>query len=137
MRRSSRSPRARLSASRSSAHAAPPAVRKRGPVVVEVAPDSSRRLSGGALVEASIAARLLGMRILTLDATVALVPADVAAATRAIQDGEREGRAGRVSARHFRDPRGRSGSLGPRLADAVRNLDEGAKLLGEAKRKGA
>ena len=112
---------------------------------MEVAPDSSRRLSGGALVEASIAARLLGMRILTLDATVALVPADVAAATRAIQDRARDGRPGRVSARPSRrvsarpstDPRGRSGSFGPRLADAVRNLDEGAKLLGEAKRKGA
>ena len=138
MRRSSRSPRARLSASRSSARAAPPAASKPAPVVLEVAPDRSKRLSGGALVEASIAARLLGMRILTLEATVAVVPAAVAAATPALQDGAaREGRAGRVFARPSRDRRGRSGSLGPRLADAVRNLDEGAELLVAAKRKGA
>ena len=138
MRRSSRSPRARLSASRSSAHAARPTGRKRAPVILDVAPDRSKRLSDGALVEASVAARLLGMRILTLEATIALVPADVAAPTRAPRDGAaREGRAGRVAGRPSRDPRGRSRSLRPRLADAVRNLDEGAKLLGEAKRKDA
>lgn len=56
------------------------------PVVVAVAPDRRRRLSDAALVEASIAARLLGMRILTLNATVALVPAEVTAATPAVRD---------------------------------------------------
>jgi hypothetical protein len=49
------------------------------PVVLEVTPDRRRRLSDAALVEASIAARLLGIRILTLNATVALAPADTTA----------------------------------------------------------
>jgi hypothetical protein len=102
------------------------------PVVLEAAPDRRRRLSGGALVEASIAARLLGMRILTLNATVALVPADVTAGTSAVQD-----RATRAPARSSGDSRGPAGSVGHRLADAVRNLDEGARLLAEVQRDGS
>jgi hypothetical protein len=108
------------------------------PVVVEVAPDRRRRLSDAALVEASIAARLLGMRILTLDATVAVVPADITAATRAVQDrSPREDRVADETRRSSGDSRGRSGSVGHRLADAARNLDEGAKLLADARRNGA
>jgi len=102
------------------------------PVVLEVAPDRRRRLSDGALVEASLAARLLGMRILTLDATVALVPADVTAATPAGQD-----RAAHAPTRSSGDSRGRPGSVGHRLADAVRNLDEGARLLAQVQRTGS
>ena len=41
--------------------------------------DRRRRPSDGVVVEASILARLLGIRLLTLDATVVLVPADVTA----------------------------------------------------------
>ena len=108
------------------------------PVVVEVTPDRRRRLSDAALVEASIAARLLGMRILTLDATVAVVPADITAATRAVQDrSPREDRVADDTRRSSGDSRGRSGSVGHRLADAARNLDEGAKLLADARRNGA
>jgi hypothetical protein len=108
------------------------------PVVLEVAPDRRRRLSEAALVEASIAARLLGMRILTLNATVALVPAEVTAATSAVQDrAPREERAAHVRRRSSADSRGRAVSVGYRLADAVRNLDEGAKLLAEIQRDGA
>jgi hypothetical protein len=102
------------------------------PVVLEVAPDRRRRLSDGALVEASIAARLLGMRILTLNATVALVPADVTAATSDVQD-----RATHAPARPSGDSRGRAASVGHGLADAVRNLDEGARLLAEIQRDGS
>jgi hypothetical protein len=40
-----------------------------------VAPDRGRARSDATLVEASVTARLLGLRILTLDARVALVPA--------------------------------------------------------------
>lgn len=101
------------------------------PVVLEVAPDRRRRLSDGALIEASIAARLLGMRILTLNATVALVPADVTPATPAVQDRAADPR------RRSGDSRGRAASVGPRLADAVRNLDEGARLLAEVQRDGS
>ena len=102
------------------------------PVVLEVAPDRRRRLSDGALVEASIAARLLGMRILTLNATVALVPADVTPATPAVQD-----RAAHDPTRPSGDSRGRAASVGHGLADAVRNLDEGARLLAEVQRDGS
>jgi len=99
---------------------------------LEVAPDRRRRLSDGALVEASIAARLLGMRILTLNATVALVPADVTPATPAVQD-----RAAHDPTRPSGDSRGRAASVGHGLADAVRNLDEGARLLAEVQRDGS
>jgi hypothetical protein len=109
-----------------------PAGKRAVPLVVEVAPDRSRRLSDAALVEASIAARLLGMRILTLNATVALVPADVTAVTPAIQE-----RAAHATAGSSEDSRGRAGSVGHRLADAVRNLDEGARLLAQVRRNGS
>lgn len=111
--------------------------KRTAPVVLELAPDRSKRLSDATLVEASIAARLLGMRLLTLDATIALVPADVAAPMPAPADG-----ALRVnrSARASRSPSGdshRRCRIGHRLADATRNLDEGARLLAEVQRNGA
>jgi hypothetical protein len=49
-------------------------------------PDRRRRPSDGVLVEASIVARLLGIRLLRLDATVVLVPADVTAPSSAPDD---------------------------------------------------
>jgi hypothetical protein len=108
------------------------------PVVVAVAPDRRRRLSDAALVEASIAARLLGMRILTLNATVALVPAEVAAPTRAVRDRPRsEGRAAHAPRRSSGDSRARPGAGKYNLADAVRNLQEGARLLADAQRNGS
>jgi hypothetical protein len=108
------------------------------PAVLEVAPDRGRRLSDAALVEASVAARLLGMRILTLNATVALVPAEVTVATGAVHARpSREERAAPLPTRPSESSRGRPGSAGHRLSDAVRNLDEGAKLLAEAQRNGA
>jgi hypothetical protein len=109
-----------------------PAGKRAAPLVVEVAPDRRRRLSDAALVEASIAARLLGMRILTLHATVALVPADVTAATPVVQD-----RAAHAPRRPSGESRGRSGFVGDGLAAAVRNLDEGARLLAQVQRTGS
>lgn len=102
------------------------------PLRGEVAPDPGRRRSDTALVEASVTARLLGMRILTLDATVALVPAEVRVATPPVPD-----RAAHVPAGSPGDARGRAVPVGPRLADAVRNLDEGARLLAEVQRDGS
>jgi hypothetical protein len=116
-----------------------PARKGVAPVVLEVAPDRRRRLSDGALVEASLAARLLGMRILTLDATVALVPADVTAARPAGQDRAAHAptrSSGDASPRSSGDSRGRPASVGHRLPDAVRNLDEGARLLAQVQRNG-
>jgi hypothetical protein len=105
------------------------------PVVVEVAPDRRRRLSDAALIEASIAARLLGMRILTLNATVALVPADVTAPPGAVRDRPpSEDRAAHAPTRSSGDSRARPGGAKYNLADAVRNLEEGARLLADAQR---
>jgi hypothetical protein len=61
-----------------------PAGTRAVPAVLEVTPDRRTRLSDAALVEASIAARLLGIRILTLNATVGLVPADTTASAPAV-----------------------------------------------------
>ena len=117
---------------------APPTGKRAVPVVVAVAPDRRRRLSDAALVEASVAARLLGMRILTLNATVALVPADVTAATHPVRDRPpSEDQAAHVPMRSSGDSRARPGAAKYNLADAVRNLEEGARLLADAQRNGA
>jgi hypothetical protein len=76
-------------------------------------------------VEASVVARLLGVRLLTLDATIAVVPAELTAATS------------RPSAPENRALRPRSGARGYRLSDAVDNLEAGAKVLAEVHRNGS
>lgn len=96
-------------------------------------PDRKRGRADATLVEASITAHLLGLRLLTLDAKVALVPADVTVeAPRhrtppewapALPGGNSHARAGGAAGRH----RG--------LADAVRNLNEGERLLAEVHRR--
>jgi hypothetical protein len=90
--------------------------------VLTVAPDRRRRLAQGALVEASIVARVLGLRLLTLKATIVLAPADMTTPS-AVRAGERRSLS--------RVPGRRVGGRG--LADAVRNLDEGAKQLQKAR----
>jgi hypothetical protein len=114
-----------------------PAGKRTVPVVLELAPDFSKRLSDATLVEASVAARLLGIRLLTLDATIALVPADATAATPAAEDGARRVHpAAPASSRSSLDSRPPAARDRHRLADAVRNLEEGAKLLAELQRSG-
>jgi hypothetical protein len=82
-------------------------------------------------VEASVLARLLGLKILKLDATVLVLPADVSEASSA------------PSLVIHRSPIPRrpsandSAASNRRLADAVENLNEGARLLEEARRNGA
>jgi hypothetical protein len=95
-------------------------------------PDRSRRLPDGVLVEASIVARVLGFRLLKLDATVVLVPADVTAPSRAAPPSH-SARAGpvRASPQSLGVPPRRSGAAGRGLAAAVRSIDEGAQLLAE------
>jgi hypothetical protein len=105
--------------------AAPRAVRATAPVMLMASPDRRRRLADGVLVEASIRARLLGLRLLKIDATVVLVPADITAPTRAAQ-----------APPERRRPQ-RSGAAGHGLAEAVRSINEGAELLAEARRNGA
>jgi hypothetical protein len=139
MRRSLTSRRARLSASTSSAPAALPAGSRVFPLGIEVAPDHGRRRSDATLIEASVTARLLGMSILTLDATVALVPAEVKVATPPVQARAEHPRTGSPYARAGSSwgTRGRPAGGGHRLADAVRDLDEGARLLAEVQRDGS
>ncbi|HEY7692857.1 MAG TPA: hypothetical protein VH816_11005 [Gaiellaceae bacterium] len=80
-------------------------------VALTPAADRSRRLSEGALVQASVRARLLGIPLLRLDATVLLTPASSAAPFRAVaaEDG---------------------------LAEAVRSINEGAEVLDSVRRNG-
>lgn len=95
-------------------------------------PDRSRRLSDGVIVEAFIRARVLGIRLLTLDASVVLVPADLSAASSADQDPPLRG-----TVRSPLPAPLRSGAGGRRLAEAVRTLQEGAELLAQVRRNGA
>ncbi len=73
--------------------------------------------------------RVLGVRILTLRATVVLAPADVTA-----RSADRDGPS-RADARHSRAAPARRRAGGRELAEAVRRIDEGAELLAEARRR--
>ena len=73
----------RLSHSKSSFPIAPQTVGATAPVELTAAPDRSRRLSEGTLAQASIRARVLGIPLLRLDATVVLVPAGITAPSSA------------------------------------------------------
>jgi hypothetical protein len=81
------------------------------PVALTAAVDRSRRLSEGALVQASVRARLLGIPLLRLDATVVLMPAAITASSRAV-------------------------GAGDGLADAVRSINDGAEVLAQLRRNG-
>jgi len=100
--------------------------------VVLITADRGRRLSDGALVQASIRARVAGIPLLRLDATVALVPAEIASASAA----PHEPRA-HPSSRSSGVLLTRSGAAGHGLAEAVRNLHEGEKLLDEVRHNGS
>ncbi len=76
-------------------------------------------------------ARLLGIRLLTLDATVALVPADVTARTS-----PRGASPAGTPPRPAGIPPAQARATGRGLADAVRSINEGAELLAEARRNG-
>jgi hypothetical protein len=137
MSRSSTSRRRRRGDSRSTALIAQPAVGATTPVALRALPDRRRRPSDGILVEASILGRVLGLRLLKLDAVVMLVPADVAPPSSAARaerpsPGSPAGRPQPPSTSSPARPvTGRS-----RLAEAVRNIDEGAEILAEAQLDG-
>ena len=83
-------------------------VRTSAPVAMTAAIDPSRRLSEGALVQASVRARLLGIPLLRLDATVALMPATITAPSSAV-------------------------AAGNGLAEAVRSINDGAEVLAQVR----
>jgi hypothetical protein len=123
----------RLNHSKTSFPVAPRAVGATGPVALTAAPDRSRRLSAGAIVEASIRARVLGIPLLRLDAAVVLVPAGITAPSSAPYEPP-----ARPSARSAGVPSTRSGAApGHGLAEAVRSINEGAELLAEVRRNGS
>ncbi len=116
-------------------------------------PDRSAGLSRGILIEGSILARVIGVRLLTLDTTVVLMPADVTSARSA----PRENPPANSSAKRSWDPTAgafarpssarasarpsnvsprRSRPAGRSLAEAVRSINEGAQLLTEVRLDG-
>jgi hypothetical protein len=103
----------------------------KSPVVLTAIPSRRKRLSDGVLVEASVLGRVLGVRILTLRASVVLAPAEVTAASSANRDLAVRA-AARASPIRPTQPR----AAGHGLAEAVRRIDEGAELLAEARRNG-
>jgi hypothetical protein len=112
---------------------APRTLATRGPTALTAIPDRSRRLSDGVLVDASIRARLLGLRLLTIDATIVLVPADVAGTSPTAHPAAAQ----RPAPRPVPPAPRRSVAAGPRLAQAVRTINEAAELLAETRRDGA
>jgi hypothetical protein len=80
----------------------------RTPAALTAAVDPSRRLSEGGLVQASVRARLLGIPLLRLDATVVLMPAAITASSAL--------------------------AAGNGLADAVRSINDGAEVLAQVRR---
>lgn len=78
-------------------------------IALTAVPDHNRRLSEGALVQASVRARLLGIPLLRLDATVVLMPAATRTSSSAV-------------------------AAGDDLADAVRSINDGAKVLAKVRR---
>jgi hypothetical protein len=81
------------------------------PAALTAAVDPSRRLSEGALVQTSVRARLLGVPLLRLDATVVLMPAAITA-------------------------RSSAPAAGNGLAEAVRSINDGAEVLAHVRRNG-
>ncbi len=81
------------------------------PIALRAAVDRSRRLSEGGLVQASVRARLLGIPLLRLDATIALMPAAIGVSSAA-------------------------GAGGNGLAEAVRSINDGAEVLAQVRRNG-
>jgi hypothetical protein len=99
--------------------------------MLSAVPDQRRRLADGILVEATILARVLGIRILTINTTLVLVPADVRSSSSAPLH-----QSTHASALSSSIPSMRSGAAGRRLATAVQSINEGAELLATAQHDG-
>jgi len=86
-------------------------VRSSAPLTLAVATDRNRRLAEGSLVQASVRARLLGIPLLRLDATLVLMPAAVTATSIALPADNG-------------------------LEEAVRDINDGAEILASVRRDG-
>jgi hypothetical protein len=94
-----------------------------------LAPDPGGRLSEGALVEATVHARLLGIPLLKVNALVALLPAALTPQAQPI----RQIRSPRFEQKHVSRSHS-SEPAGSDLAEAIRSLNEAAALLAEEER---
>jgi hypothetical protein len=95
-------------------------------------PDPRKRLSDGVLVEACIRARVIGIPLLKIEASIVLAPAGLTAPTSAPRD-----RSIGSAARSFGAISTRPKVPGQRLTEAVRTLNEGVELLTDARRNGS
>jgi hypothetical protein len=120
MGRSSRWPSRRRSDSRDTARAT-----ERATTNLVAVPDGARQLSDGRVVEASVVARLFGIRLLAIDASLVISPAHV--------KGPSPARGGAsvawIPVTAPVKPHTRSRTIGPGLAAAERFIDEGAASL--------
>jgi hypothetical protein len=91
-----------------------------------VDPDGAQRLSEGLVVEASVVARLLRIRLLVIDASLIVAPAHVRGRTRAATYTADERLAPDT-------PRTRARAIGAGLAAAERCLSEGAASLARSR----
>ena len=90
------------------------------------------RPSDGILIEASILARVLGLRLLTLEATITLEPAELRTPSAVARD-----RPGHAITPRRGSPAAPPRAAGGRLAHAVRTIGEGEQLLEQTRRNGA
>jgi hypothetical protein len=100
------------------------------PALVE--PDPAQSLSDGLIIESSLLARLLGVKLLTLEGTIVLSPAHVRLGAPPLRAGSQSAHDGLPPrpAEIGRAPVAASSSrIGSGLADAVRLLDESAAEL--------
>jgi hypothetical protein len=96
-------------------------------------PDSARRPADGIVAEASIVARLLRLRLLTLDATILVSPAVVTAP--AAQPRSAAAPRGDLRWTHAADAPAQP--VGKRLAEAARSVDASAATLAATRRRSA
>jgi hypothetical protein len=88
-------------------------------------PDGSRHLSEGLIVEARLVARLIGIRLLTIDAELIVSPAEM----RNVRAAAGDLTVGPPSATALAAPPLRSRPIGAGLATAEQLIDEGAAAL--------
>lgn len=93
------------------------------PPMLSAVPDEHRRLSHGVLVRASVLARVLGLRLLALDATITLAPARVRSVSAAGDLRPIDAWSG------LRGPLPRVDAVDRRLVEAVHSMHEGRELL--------
>ena len=94
---------------------------------VTAIPDGKRQLSSGLVIDASIVARLFRIRLLTLDASVIVSPAEM----KVPHGGHVPGRGVSIQPA---GPRGRPGRIGAGLAGAAQAIEEGATILAASER---